>query len=62
VKLQLELYGEIFGVFDMICQSKDLLYINGIFIPTPTSKPPFIKVLSIYRIIDNVLKNTMNKY
>ncbi len=48
-------------------ESKDLLHKNGIFIPTPTSKPPlfnyisFIKVLSIRRI-DQVVDQFNNKY
>ncbi|SRR6266498_1294535 len=45
-------------------ESKDLLYTNGIFIPTPTSKPPlfnyiFIKSLSTFttdEIIEKALK------
>jgi len=47
-------------------ESKNILYMNGIFIPTPTSKPPLFndislgEVLSIRRtdhIIDDSLKN-----
>jgi hypothetical protein len=47
-------------------ESKELLYKNKIFIPTPTSKPPlfnyanFCKVLSIFEIVklvENVLSN-----
>ncbi|RIA91910.1 hypothetical protein C1645_875123 [Glomus cerebriforme] len=50
-------------------ESKELLYKNGIFIPTPTSKQPlfnyaaFCQVLSIYeicRIIDEVLEEDKN--
>src|ERR1044072_6857100 len=46
--------------------SKELLYTNGIFIPTPTSNPPlfnyisYIKVLPIYetnRLIESALKS-----
>ncbi len=47
-------------------ESRDLLYTNGIFIPTPTSETPFFNYISfarvliffkIDRIIENVLKN-----
>jgi len=46
-------------------ESKNLLYKNEIFIPTPTSNPPlfnyisFIKVLSIFTI-DRIIENALN--
>ncbi len=53
-------------------ESKNLLYVNGIFIPTPASKPPFlnytsfIRILSIYRIDqiinDSFLKNQQTHF